>query len=178
MYDLTLIKTNKDEALDLSRKLGFSEIFFIDKDIIIKNLKEIRHNKLNIVLGGSDNLNREILNNRNVTILLNPEPAARDPLTHKNSGLNQVLCNLASKNKIAIGFSIDRINEQLIGKIMQNIKLCRKYKIKMLFFTLAKTKNDLRSAYDLLSLLYSLGMNTEEAKYALTGIKEIKEKYL
>jgi len=174
MYDLTLIKTNKDEAIALAKKLGFSSIFFIDKTSILKNIRDIRHGRLNIVLGGDDELNRRILNNKNTTILLNPEPNIKDSLKQVNSGLNQVLCELAYKNKIAIAFSLNRLeNTNIIPKIKQNIRLCRKYKIKMLFFTLAETKYELRAAHDLLSLLRILGMTPLEAKCALTGINEI-----
>ncbi|MDD5649557.1 MAG: RNase P subunit p30 family protein [Candidatus Nanoarchaeia archaeon] len=174
MYDLTLIKTNKDEAISLSKKLGFSDIFFIQNEDIVKNLKEIKGNKLNIVLGGNDEFNRQALTNKNTTILLNPEPDTKDSLKQKNSGLNQVLCNLANKNKVAIAFSIERLQDlNLLGKIIQNIKLCKKYKVKMLFFTLARNKYELVSSYDLLSILRVLGMNPNEAKYALTGINDL-----
>lgn len=179
MYDLTLIKTNKEEVKALGKKFGFSDIFFIDKENI-KKISEIRPRKLNIVIGGSDEINRKVLSNPNTTILLNPEPNIRNSLTHKNSGLNHVLCKIAHKNKITIAFSADRLNDiNITGKIMQNIRLCRKYKINMLFFTLAKNKHELIASSDLLSILHVLGMNPKEAKYALTGISEIlKEKSL
>lgn len=174
MYDLTLIKTNKDEAISLSKKLGFSDIFFIQNEDIIKNIKEIRKNKFNLVLGGNDELNRAILTNKSTSILLNPEPNTKDSIKQKNSGLNDVLCNLANKNKIAVAFSIDRLKDlNLLGKILQNIKLCKKYKVKMLFFTLARHKYDLVASSDMLSTLYVLGLQPREAKYALTGINEI-----
>ncbi|MBU0963248.1 MAG: hypothetical protein KKD48_05070 [Nanoarchaeota archaeon] len=179
MYDLTLIKTNKEEARSLAKKFGFSDLFFIERENI-KNVNEIRPKKLNIVIGGSDDINRKALSNINTTILLNPEPNTKDYLTHKNSGLNQVLCKLAYKNKIVIAFSADRLNNvNIVGKIIQNIRLCKKYKVKMLFFTLAKNKYELIAAHDLLSVLQILGINITEARYALIGIRDIlKEKSL
>lgn len=180
MYDLTLIKTNKEEITSLGKKLGFSEIYFIEKTSILRSINEIKPRRLNIILGGNDELNRKILTSRNATILLNPESNIKDSIKQVNSGLNQVLCELASKNKIDIAFSLDRLqNTSLIPKIMQNIRLCRKYRVRMLFFTLAESKYELRSARDLVSLLTVLGMTPLEAKYALAGIGEIlKEKCL
>lgn len=177
MYDLVLIKTNKIEALDLAKKLGFDNIFFIDKSDLLKNAKNLSYNKLNIVVGGFDELNRSILSNRNVDVLLNPEPNTPDSIDQVNSGLNQVLCMLAQKNNIKIAFSIDRLSDlNIVKKIIQNIRLCRKFKVKILFFTLADNKYELRSAYDLIALLQGLGMTPSEAKYALTGISELIKK--
>jgi len=177
MYDLTLIKTNKDEAIALAKKLGFSSIYFIDRSDLLKTVSN-RNTNLNIIIGGSDELNRKAVSSKNTDVLLDPEPNVKDYINQINSGLNQVLCGLAYKNRVCIAFSMDRLNDSnMISKIMQNIRLCRKYKVKMLVFTLANTRYELRAAHDLLALLKVLGMTPKEAIYALDGINEImKEK--
>src|SRR3989344_3036499 len=58
------------------------------------------------------------------------------------------------------------VNPVMFGRVKQNIKLCRKYKVKILFFTFAKSKYELKGLQDLLSLLRVLGMNGIEAKSA------------
>src|SRR3989344_7408011 len=100
----------------------------------IKFFKDLR-----IVEGGSEEKNRKAVEDKSTDILLSPERNAQnDKLSSRNSGLNQVLCKLAHDNKIAIGFSFSEILKSkersvLIGRIMQNIKLCRKYKVRIVF---------------------------------------------
>lgn len=111
----------------------------------------------NIVLGGDLKVNREAVENPKVDILLSPENnKKRDFLFFRNSGLNQVLCKLAAKNKVTIGFNFSSIlnssgNERakILGRMRQNYKFCKKYKVKMVFSTFAKKKYELRS-FDLM----------------------------
>src|SRR3989344_5330100 len=105
----------------------------MDFNIIkIKNINElnrqIKKDYFNIAFGDSDEINRRILENKNIQLLLDPETNNEDYMHSRNSGLNQVLAKLAKKNNAAIGFSINRLlkisNEErtdLLGKIMQNI---------------------------------------------------------
>jgi len=102
----------------------------------------------------------------------------KDPLHFRLSGLNQVLCNLAQKNNTAIGFSFSSMlnyknKPQLLGRIIQNIKLCRKYKVKTIFASFAKTPLQMRSPHDLISLAIVLGMHPSEAKLSLTNTLNI-----
>ncbi|MEK6816438.1 MAG: hypothetical protein AABY09_02405, partial [Nanoarchaeota archaeon] len=68
------------------------------------------NNNVNIVEGRDIEFNRKVMENKSVDILLSPEKATyKDSLHHRNSGLDQVLCALANKNGIAIGFSFNEI---------------------------------------------------------------------
>lgn len=157
--------------------LGFSKIYEVEiiKPKTLTQLKKIDKNNINIVEGS--NLNRKILENRKVDILLSPEKGRKEDYIHqRNSGLNHILAKIASKNKIAIGINFSDIlkanNEErakLIGRIKQNIKLCRKYKVKMIIATFASNKYELRSVKDLENFALVLGMNTKEAKESLTN---------
>lgn len=136
--------------------------------------------KLKIVKGGDDKLNRKILEDKKTDILLDPEPKKWDKLHHRNSGLNQVLCKLAAQHDIAIGFSFRSIlfsnnRGALMGKIMQNIRLCLKYKVKIIFGSFAEEKFEMRSAEDLLGFLDCLGMAPGDAKKALGNVSKILE---
>lgn len=133
-------------------------------------IKEVNKAKgLIIVEGYSDSVNRIALENKNVNILLSPEKGRDRDFTHfRNSGLNQVLCNLAHKNGIAIGFDINEVlnakdQANVLGRMMQNIRLCRKYKVKMLIFDFSneRTKEELRS------FGIVLGMTPGEANQAV-----------
>lgn len=107
------------------------------KFAIVSNLNKADKNNFNIAIGGNYNLNKKILENKNIKLLLDPEPLEEDFMKYKNSGLNQVLAKLAKKNSIGMGFSLERLSmlskiekARLFGKILQNIKLCNKYNLK------------------------------------------------
>ena len=128
-----------------------------------------------IVRGGNDSFNRKILENKKVDVLLSPEHGyKKDRLRQRDSGLNHVLCRIASQNNIAIGIDFQEIlNKQGEGKrqlaehlarIMQNIKLCKKAKTNMILMN--KSGGD---DYDLRAFLTTLGMQTDMAKRAVEG---------
>jgi hypothetical protein len=98
----------------------------------------------------------------------------KDYAHQRGSGLNQVLCALAHKNKVAIGFSLSSIlrasgsqRAQLLGRMMQNIRLCRKYKVSMVIASFATDPWKMRSPHDLQAFFVMLGMHPEEAKRAV-----------
>ena len=106
--------------------------------------------RMKIIIGGTDNKNRKAVEDKSVDVLLSPEKGrTKDFMKFRNSGLNQVLCKLANKNKVAIGFNFDDVlnsddRVSLLGKMMQNVKLCRKYKVKMIVFGKDRSEKDLK----------------------------------
>ena len=126
-----------------------------------------------IVKGMDDSFNRKILENKKVNILLSPEHGyKKDKLKQRDSGLNHILCRIAQQNSISIGIDFQEIlnkrdegKKQLaehLARIMQNIKLCRKSKVKMILMNTAGRDN-----YGLRALLSTLGMPTDMAKMAV-----------
>jgi len=181
---------NKQEILKIAEKLDNKVIFIDNQNVTLiransendfkRQIKNVRSNLT--IVEGSQKINRIVLENRKVDILLNPEKnILKDSLSHRNSGLNQVLCKLASKNDIAIGFSFNEIlnsedTVKLIGRIKQNIKLSRKYNVKMVFASFTEDPFDMRSVKDLINIAMFLGMTPEEAKKSLSLAKEIIDK--
>jgi|SRR3989344_3909640 len=139
--------------------------------------------KLVIVEGGDDELNRKVLDSKFVDILLDPHQGYRkDKIYQKDSGLNEVLCQLAKENDIAIGFSLSLIlnsnrRGELFGRIIQNIKLCKKYKVKMIIGTFAKNKSELRNEKDDEALFKILGMNVIDREFVKKRL-EFKKKFV
>jgi|TARA_Y100000310_G_scaffold345794_1_gene470027 RNase P/RNase MRP subunit p30 len=181
MIDLVLCKDKFDN-------LEFSKVYEIKIDRVnsINQIKKL-NNELNIVEGGS--LNREVLSSKNIDILVSPEKNRKeDFLHHRNSGLNQVLCNLAKKNKVVIGFSFNEVlkskdveRAKIIGRMQQNIKLCRKYKVDMIIASFATNKYEMRSLNDLKSFARVIGMNSQEVKKVFTLANDIlkrKKEYI
>jgi RNase P/RNase MRP subunit p30 len=56
----------------------------------------------------------------------------------------------------------------ILGRIMQNIKLARKYKMKIKLASFARNPYELRDCNDLLSFGILVGLHPSEAKKALT----------
>ena len=95
----------------------------------------------------------------------------KDYLHQRASGLNHILCELAKKNNVTIGFSYGQLlekNEQLtttiIGRISQNISLCRKFKLKTMIGSFSSNPFNMRAKHDILSLFRVLGMDDEQIK--------------
>lgn len=141
-------------------KLGFTR-FYSFKDF-------------KIAVGGEEKKNRKTVESKDVDILIGLENAKeRDFMHSRNSGLNQVLCKLAKKNKIAIGFNFREVLRSknrgiILGRMMQNVRLCKKYGVKMVIFSGAKNELELKSAKDLVSFGVVLGMTPKDAKLALS----------
>lgn len=128
-----------------------------------------KENKPRIVLAQNKEFNRKILEKADFEIFLSPEKGTgKTGIKNIDSGLNHVLCKIASKKNIAIGIDLERIRalekkEKALAleKIIQNVKLCRKYKTKLAL-------KGIKNKQDSMCFLLSLGASTEQASKALT----------
>ncbi|MFH1972001.1 MAG: RNase P subunit p30 family protein [archaeon] len=141
------------------------DINLFENDVELVNNPISRKEKLIIIQGGEDRINRLAVSNKNIDILLDPQLGTKQDFLHnRNSGLNQVLCKLAKKNKVAIGFSFNNIlknsSSKILGRIIQNIKLCRKYKLTIVVGNFSKSET--RNINDIHSFYKTLGMTGKE----------------
>ena len=173
-----------------AEKLGF-EVFSLDKSLIINTesrpelmskISRLHSKNLPvIVLGSTDEINRAALEDKRVDMLLSPEEKKKKDFMHfRNSGLNHILCRFASQNNIKIGISFSSLarnsGKELslrLGRIMQNIMICRKYRTKLVIASFAESPEHLASPYELKSLGFSLGMTPSQANESLEAAKEI-----
>ena len=117
-----------------------------------------------------------MLNNPSVDIFFVPHALSRrDHLHWRSSGVDETMIKLAKKHSIAIGFRFDLILQvdgvqraQLLGRIMQTIRLCHKYNVRMVLCSFATDVYGLRNASDLQGLGRLLGMTPLEAKQAIS----------
>jgi len=121
-----------------------------------------------IVKAQNPEFNRKILENKKVDILLSPELTEKDKLKERGSGLNEVLCKIAAKNKTVIGIDLKEILKTkgkeraiLLSRLIQNIKLCKRTATEIKIFPEKYNKKDL------FSLLLTLGASTNQAKKAI-----------
>lgn len=133
-------------------------------DILQKVPKHRVPEKILVVQGGDDIVNREAVSSSNVDVLLDPHLGKRyDAMHYRDSGLNHVLCALAKEHNVAIGFSFSAVlhaynRAKLLGRMMQNIRLCRKYKVRMVIGSFAKNNDDIRNVKDMQAFFKVLGM--------------------
>ncbi len=112
---------------------------------------------------------REIIERSYANLIFSLEEHGRKDFMHqRGSGLDHILAKLAHDKNVSIGFSLNSIinskNKGIImGRMMQNIMLCRKYKVKTIIASFAETPFGMRSPYDVMSLFASLGMRQEDA---------------
>lgn len=97
-----------------------------------------------------------------------------DALHQRASGLNHVLARLCAKKHVAVAFSFASLlaaNPQrravLLGRMMQNVRLCRKFRVPMRIASFARTPEQMRNPADLRALFTVLGMHPREAQQAL-----------
>lgn len=113
--------------------------------------------------------------NRNVDIVFELEDSSReDFIHHRNSGLNHVLAKDLFFKEIIVGFSFSLFlrNPKVLGRMKQNVKLCRKYDVKMIFASFARDEWEVRSLKDLESFARVIGMSTKEIKDSYKYIKD------
>jgi RNase P/RNase MRP subunit p30 len=205
MFDLVFCadEKKKNEFRQQGKKLRFENVYFIehfkglkesnaDVSLIVAKNKQDLSNQVSkasilkkpiFVLGSDDEVNRAALENKKVSCLLSPEYERKKDFMHsRNSGLNQVLCKIAVKNNAAIGVNFNGLHEDKkeaalrLGRIIQNIRFCSKYKVKVLIASFSAKPEEMVSAYDLRSFCSAIGMNTKMAKEALLVLEKIVSK--
>ena len=157
MNNFVLMKNSK-EIEDLSKSLGWKKTLFSDKDFVFVKtnekkelLKKIREAKGKLVIfeASSEEMLRFALEKTKVDIIVGVEKIhPKDSLHYVRSGLDQVLCRIASDNEKTIAFSFndilnDKDRAKILARMKLNLKLCKKYKVKTIFSTFAKKKEEL-----------------------------------
>ncbi len=191
--DMVLPKNNEAEFIEIASKLGIKRLYFLydfddyDEEKIQRKLDAIENNKINAetgILVNQRNLNkaakksrflvakssekdRLFIESKKIKIIYGFEESGKKDYFHQRaSGLNHVLCELARKNDVAVGFSYSSVISNknpalIIGRMMQNISLCKKYKVDTLITSFSSNPFELRQPHDVSSLFKLLGADTK-----------------
>lgn len=204
--DIVFPKNNENKFIEIAEQLNYSELCFVytieefekkknnsfNTKIRIHTGVIVSANQIDyakkisdfVILKGNDNpsMMRKAVENIKPDLIFSLENSEKDDFIYqRNSGLNQVMCNFSKKNEVMIGFSIYSIlnttkKNKIIGRIMQNIKLCRKFKNRIMLGSFANEPYEMSSPHDLQALGIILGMHPTESKNALSSVSEkIKE---
>lgn len=186
MIDIVLVRESEVGFAEFAKHLGYSDVLFVfrsvdqalasdakKKGVLVepKDISKVKKLGLLAFCHGS----REAIE-RGADVVFGFEvDAPKDKMHYREGGLNQVLCQLAHDNKVAIGFSLASLLQAspaqralYFGRIAQNVELCRKYKVEMRIGSFAASPFGLRGAEDVVSLFTQLGMSREEAVKAFS----------
>jgi RNase P/RNase MRP subunit p30 len=97
------------------------------------------------------------------------ESSPKDHIHQRGSGFNHILARLAHDKNTAIAFSLASLHSptkrpQILGRISQNIAICRKYAVRTHIASFATEPAHMRGPHDIASLFALLGMHPTEIK--------------
>ena len=149
---LSLIQENKNIQIETG--------FIVNQ----KNINKAYKQSTLLVVKSSDK-DRFFIESKKIKLIYGFEDVQRKDYLHQRaSGLNHITCELAKKNNIIIGFSYGNLFNKsgqeistLIGRMIQNIALCQKYKVKMTVASFAEKPFDLRLIHDIDSFFAMMG---------------------
>lgn len=170
-YDEEKIK-QKHNSLKNYKNTGISVGFIINQ----KNINKSLNYQKPIVVKSSDK-DRFFIESKKARLIYEFEETSKNDYIHQRaSGLNHTLCELARKNNVVIGFSYGMLFNKsrysapiLIGRMMQNISLCQKYKTKTAIGSFSSNPYHLRSPNDVISIFTMLGMERRKINESLTS---------
>jgi RNase P/RNase MRP subunit p30 len=203
MIDIVIPNNNEAEFIELAARLGHKKLYLLynfddyDKDKIQKKLEAIENKKINLQIGFSINQknidkalqqsklliakssdkDRFFIESNKIKLIYGFEEIYKKDYIHQRaSGLNHILCELAKKNNIVIGFPygilFDKSDEDtslLIGRLMQNISLCQKYKVKTVIGSFSEKPFKMRAPLDIINLFKIFGMDGRNIKDSISS---------
>ena len=195
--DIVFPQHNEKEFIQVAERLGYTDIVFVYAKK--KDVPELKAFKTKVVLhaatlfpqrslltlaAAKDNL-RHLLEHKKPDVIFGQEMMfSRDYMHQRGSGLDKVVCHIMHQQGNMLALSLHQLRggkrAMIMGRIMQNIKLARKYKVQTVVASFAKTPQEMRSPHDIKALFTVLGMHSAEAKASLeniiTKIKQNKRK--
>ncbi|RLE46380.1 hypothetical protein DRJ22_02075 [Candidatus Woesearchaeota archaeon] len=189
MIDVVFPRNNEGAFVDMACKLGFDSLVFVYDSL---DFRKISSKKVNVFYAlllppekigvarsrrvlafykGGSRAREAIERSFDVVFSVEDDPRP-DHLHFRNSGLNHVLCRIAHKNNVRLGFSFSEVlnsvnRHVLLGRIMQNIRFCRKFKVHMIVASFARSPFEMRSFFELRAFFETLGMTSKESASAL-----------
>lgn len=197
MMDVVFPRNNEKEFIEMAKTLGFDELVFVYQSKADFYRGESAVKVHNALLCGEKKVQKDFF-----CFVKNPEDArfvfeksrpfcvfeleiqVKDFMHHRGSGFNHVMARFAAEKGVHVGFSFRSIlnsspvqRAQVIGRLKQNIRLARKYKVNTIVASFAESPFEMRSPHDLMNLFTVFGMHPKEAKDSLSRAfrKEKKE---
>ncbi len=136
------------------------------KKELLKKIKEVKKKNLFVVVKPkTEDLLRFVLEKTSADLVFGQELInQKDSVHFRRGGLDQITCKIARDKGKIIGFSFRDILEangeersKILGRMILNIKLCRKYKVKVFFGNFSENELEMRGKQDLEALFEVIG---------------------
>ena len=160
MFDVVMPNNNEEKFIDIALALNYKEIvFLVDNPKYDYTSERIKIKKAYLLKSISDlhkvknfdyifaNAERKYFESK-VDYIINADYSeSKDSFHFKRTSLNQVHAKLAKENNIDIVFDFPKLikSKKSLGRMMQNMTLCRKYKLETSSFTIANDPENMRS---------------------------------
>ena len=170
LYSIDSYTSNKDSIKKIGatgKKIKIVHGIIADSKTIGRIKGKLKGEKAFTAVKSSEN-DRQIIEGSMANMIFSFEENPRRDFIHQRaSGLNHILCKLAKEKKVAAGFSLslilnDKNKNAILGRMMQNISLCKKFKLKTIIASFAQYPYDMRGAHDIKSLFEILGGKNSE----------------
>jgi RNase P/RNase MRP subunit p30 len=175
-------------SLEMIKKLRAKTKTQLYFGLVAKEADTMRARKLaDIVLVKATAENRPLLEKKEADCIFELENGPKsDKMHYVNCGLNQVLCAVAAQSRMIVAFSFSMVlnseplrRATLLGRIRQNIRLCRKYKVQTILASFAREPFELRTSHDFINFGTALGMHPKDAQDSINNLfKRIEENRL
>ncbi len=191
MIDIVIPNNDEPEFIKMAERLGLEGVCFLyEKAKDISQLQKTTKLPLYAATAqlskqadlrlarGKEQL-RDVLEKTNVDIVFElEEHKEHDHMDQRNSGMNHVLCAIAHEKTKIVAFSAASLlstggksRAQILGRMMQNIRLCRKGKVEMTLASFARSPWQMRAEGEMRAIGLVLGMRPDEAKAAIGAVK-------
>jgi hypothetical protein len=167
IQDIFMPDKNESELAQEAKNHGFREIIFLYSDsmnvpklkLVLPGLKIstgciiLAANKLSSAKARFDfvfaGLQRPYFELKGIDFILgSEETTTSDFFYQKRGGLDDFMCQLARRNNINLVFPV-ALNNKDIGRMEQNVRLCRKHKVHAMVATFARLPSEIRAPKDL-----------------------------
>jgi RNase P/RNase MRP subunit p30 len=185
--DICFPKNNEKEFVEVAIKLGTKALIFVYDFKDMKTFEAQKNELLKIkeikagigILSDEKSINRlpdtddyvfvktaakHLIEQKKSYILYDfEEQAKNDFLHHRNSGLNHVMCQIMKEKGKIIGVSFSallnaRSKGLILGRMQQNARLSKKFKLKIIIASFAKTPYELRAEHEIKSFEKIIGL--------------------
>lgn len=187
MQDIVFPKGNEREFLRIAEQLGIDRLTFV-----YSNKKDFfKHDKVDNALfvepkrvSAAHSVNalavcscsREAIERGAGVVIAAEENPSNDKTHYRVSGLNHVLCRLANQKNVRVGFDTSLLltstfgrRALYLGRMMQNARLCSKFKVPVRVASFARTPWQMRSKSELASLYGLIGLPQKFITAGLQG---------
>jgi hypothetical protein len=186
MYiDIVFPDDNEAEFISMAKRLGYGALCFVyDRKHQLpepQGMRLVKGLSVGAKTGGRPNAealvaripDRAVIERLKPDIIFDLEQQEKRDFMHsRNSGMNHIIAAFCKRKGISVGFSAssvidDKIRARTIGRMRQNIRLCRKYGLHMAVASFAREPYMMRAPQDLASLFITIGMHQKEAHEGL-----------